>query len=191
MKKRIQILTLTLAFSMMTAQAAWAQVLITPLDVGGSGTGVSSGTQTGAVQTVPGAGQTGTQTGSQISLTGPGYTDGNGAQTGTGTGMTAETDTGGGLTAGTGTGTSLSAGAPGMTAGTGTGAADGTAAGTAAGMQAGTGMTAGTAQTGSTAASIEAPVISAEAGILYDATHDRVLFEKNAVRNCIRPASPS
>ena len=136
MKKRIQILTLTLAFSMMTAQAAWAQVLITPLDVGGSGTGVSSGTQIGAVQTVPGADQTGTQTWSQISLTGPGYTDGNGAQTGTGTGMTA----------GTGTGTSLSAGAPGMTAGNGTGAAAGTAAGTAAGMQAGTGMTAGTAQ---------------------------------------------
>lgn len=179
MKRRIRILALTLAFSMMTVQAAQAQVLISPLDVEQSGTGVSSGTQTVAVQTVPGADQTGTQTGSQVSLTGPGYADGSGMQTGTGAGLTAGTETGTGLsgeasgmTAGIGTGV-------GLTAGTETGS---NLSGETSGMTAGTGTgtTAGTAQTGSTAVSIEAPVISAEAGILYDATHDRVLFEKNA-----------
>lgn len=43
----------------------------------------------------------------------------------------------------------------------------------------GTGQNTGTSQN-TTSAQIEQPVVSAQGAILYDATHDRVLFEKNA-----------
>ena len=100
MKKRIRILTLALAFSLMTSQAAQA-ALISPLSVG----------QTG----------------------GPGVTENqqsSNAQTGMNAGM------GAGIQPGTGTGTQTAA--------------------------------------------VQKPEISAEAGVLYDATHNVFLFEKNA-----------
>ena len=51
--------------------------------------------------------------------------------------------------------------------------------GTGSSQNAGSGLSAGTGQNG-TSGQIEVPVVSAQGAILYDVTHDKVLFEKNA-----------
>ena len=157
MKKRIRILTLALAFSLMTSQAAQA-ALISPLSVGQTGgPEVTENQQSSNVQT---GGQTGNASGfpgnQQVALEGPGYNGGTSSQQGT-SGVT-----NGQSAAGTGTQT-----------GTGTGTQTGMNAGMGAGIQPGTG-------TGTQTAAVQKPEISAEAGVLYDATHNVFLFEKNA-----------
>ena len=157
MKKRIRILTLALAFSLMTSQAAQA-ALISPLSVGQiGGPGVTENQQPSNAQT---GGQTGNASGfpgnQQVALEGPGYNGGTSSQQGTS-----------GVTNGqpaAGTGTQI---------GTGTGTQTGMNAGMGAGIQIGTG-------TGTQTAAVQKPEISAEAGVLYDATHNVFLFEKNA-----------
>ena len=81
MKKRIRILTLALAFSLMTSQAAQA-ALISPLSVGQiGGPGVTENQQSSNAQT---GGQTGNASGfpgnQQIALEGPGYNGGTSSQ---------------------------------------------------------------------------------------------------------------
>lgn len=51
--------------------------------------------------------------------------------------------------------------------------------GTGSSQNAGSGLSAGSGQNG-TSGQIEVPVVSAQGAILYDVTHDKVLFEKNA-----------
>ncbi len=190
MKKRIRILTLALAFSLMTSQAAQA-ALISPLSVGQiGGPGVTENQQSSNAQT---GGQTGNASGfpgnQQIALEGPGYNGGTSSQQGTSGVTNGQPAAGTGTQIGTGTGTQTGMNA-GMGAGiqTGTGTQTGTNIGMGAGVQTGTGaqepgMSAGGGTqigTGTQTAAVQKPEISAEAGVLYDATHNVFLFEKNA-----------
>ena len=194
MKKRIRILTLALAFSLMTSQAAQA-ALISPLSVGQTGgPGDTENQQSSNVQT---GGQTGNASGfpgnQQVALEGPGYNGGTSSQQGT-SGVTngqPAAGTGTQIGIGTGTQTGMNAGmGAGIQPGTGTGTQTGTNIGMGAGVQTGTGvqepgMSAGGGTqigtgTGTQTAAVQKPEISAEAGVLYDATHNVFLFEKNA-----------
>ena len=175
MKKRIRILTLALAFSLMTSQAAQA-ALISPLSVGQiGGPGVTENQQSSDAQT---GGQTGNASGfpgnQQVALEGPGYNGGTSSQQGTSGVTNGQPAAGTGTQTGTGTGTQTGMNAgmgAGIHPGTGTGTQTGTNIGMGAGVQTGTGT-----QT----AAVQKPEISAEAGVLYDATHNVFLFEKNA-----------
>lgn len=175
MKKRIRILTLALAFSLMTSQAAQA-ALISPLSVGQTGgLGVTENQQPSNAQT---GGQTGNASGfpgnQQVALEGPGYNGGTSSQQGTSGVTNGQPAAGTGTQIGTGTGTQTGMNAgmgAGIQPGTGTGTQTGTNIGMGAGVQTGTGT-----QT----AAVQKPEISAEAGVLYDATHNVFLFEKNA-----------
>ena len=194
MKKRIRILTLALAFSLMTSQAAQA-ALISPLSVGQTGgPEVTENQQSSNGQT---GGQTGNASGfpgnQQVALEGPGYNGGTSSQQGT-SGVTngqPAAGTGTQIGIGTGTQTGMNAGmGAGIQPGTGTGTQTGTNIGMGAGVQTGTGvqepgMSAGGGTqigtgTGTQTAAVQKPEISAEAGVLYDATHNVFLFEKNA-----------
>ena len=194
MKKRIRILTLALAFSLMTSQAAQA-ALISPLSVGQiGGPGVTENQQSSDAQT---GGQTGNASGfpgnQQIALEGPGYNGGTSSQQGTSGVTNGQPAAGTGTQTGTGTGTQTGMNAgmgAGIQPGTGTGTQTGTNIGMGAGVQTGTGvqepgMSAGGGTqigtgTGTQTAAVQKPEISAEAGVLYDATHNVFLFEKNA-----------
>ena len=55
----------------------------------------------------------------------------------------------------------------------------GASQGTNDGQNTGTGLSAGSGQNG-TSGQIEIPVVSAQGAVLYDVTHDKILFEKNA-----------
>ena len=194
MKKRIRILTLALAFSLMTSQAAQA-ALISPLSVGQiGGPGVTENQQSSNAQT---GGQTGNASGfpgnQQIALEGPGYNGGRSSQQGTAGVTNGQPAAGTGTQIGTGTGTQTGMNAgmgAGIQPGTGTGTQTGTNIGMGAGVQTGTGvqepgMSAGGGTqigtgTGTQTAAVQKPEISAEAGVLYDATHNVFLFEKNA-----------
>ena len=175
MKKRIRILTLALAFSLMTSQAAQA-ALISPLSVGQTGgPGDTENQQSSNGQT---GGQTGNASGfpgnQQVALEGPGYNGGTSSQQGTSGVTNGQPAAGTGTQIGTGTGTQTGMNAgmgAGIQPGTGTGTQTGTNIGMGAGVQTGTGT-----QT----AAVQKPEISAEAGVLYDATHNVFLFEKNA-----------
>ncbi len=190
MKKRIRILTLALAFSLMTSQAAQA-ALISPLSVGQTGgPEVTENQQSSNGQT---GGQTGNASGfpgnQQVALEGPGYNGGTSSQQGTSGVTNGQPAAGTGTQIGTGTGTQTGMNA-GMGAGiqTGTGTQTGTNIGMGAGVQTGTGaqepgMSVGGGTqigTGTQTAAVQKPEISAEAGVLYDATHNVFLFEKNA-----------
>ena len=194
MKKRIRILTLALAFSLMTSQAAQA-ALISPLSVGQTGEpGVTENQQPSNAQT---GGQTGNASGfpgnQQVALEGPGYNGGTSSQQGTSGVTNGQPAAGTGTQTGTGTGTQTGMNAgmgAGIQPGTGTGTQTGTNIGMGAGVQTGTGvqepgMSAGGGTqigtgTGTQTAAVQKPEISAEAGVLYDATHNVFLFEKNA-----------
>ena len=194
MKKRIRILTLALAFSLMTSQAAQA-ALISPLSVGQTGgPGVTENQQSSNGQT---GGQTGNASGfpgnQQVALEGPGYNGGTSSQQGTSGVTNGQPAAGTGTQTGTGTGTQTGMNAgmgAGIQPGTGTGTQTGTNIGMGAGVQTGTGvqepgMSAGGGTqigtgTGTQTAAVQKPEISAEAGVLYDATHNVFLFEKNA-----------
>ena len=194
MKKRIRILTLALAFSLMTSQAAQA-ALISPLSVGQTGgPEVTENQQSSNGQT---GGQTGNASGfpgnQQVALEGPGYNGGTSSQQGTSGVTNGQPAAGTGTQIGTGTGTQTGMNAgmgAGIQPGTGTGTQTGTNIGMGAGVQTGTGvqepgMSAGGGTqigtgTGTQTAAVQKPEISAEAGVLYDATHNVFLFEKNA-----------
>lgn len=194
MKKRIRILTLALAFSLMTSQAAQA-ALISPLSVGQTGgPGVTENQQPSNAQT---GGQTGNASGfpgnQQVALEGPGYNGGTSSQQGTSGVTNGQPAAGTGTQTGTGIGTQTGMNAgmgAGIQPGTGTGTQTGTNIGMGAGVQTGTGvqepgMSAGGGTqigtgTGTQTAAVQKPEISAEAGVLYDATHNVFLFEKNA-----------
>ncbi len=166
MFKRTQILSLGLAMALCTVQTAQAEILITPLDISNTadqGAQIIPDGQMG-LQKQPGAGNQPSQPGLQNSQSGP-----SGAQTGNGSGILEYSTKTPVKMAETGNGTAGLSGeyaGPGQTEGPGAGDTG------ASGQQ---GMS-GASQTAETAL----PSVSAEAAILFDATHDTVLFEKNA-----------
>lgn len=145
MVRRIRITALALAFSVFTAQAAQAEIRITPLDVPGVSQEEAVSGREGTISGQEGAGPGGqaaqTQPQAVVSMGNystkePVYLQGNNVP-------------------GDNMGSSMIAGE----------------------TENGTARLPGTE---SSEIEIKAPEISAQAGILYDATHDRVLFEKSA-----------
>ncbi len=161
---KARITALALAFSLCAAQAAQAEILITPLDVSNVSTGETAASgQPGDAngpngETAGQSGQPGNPNGPNLDSSGPGENQMTGQiLTSSGNYSTKEpvklADSGN-----TGAAGAQGLGGPGQ---------QGTAA-------------QGTSQNVSQNAAVKAPEISAQAGVLYDATHGRFLFEKDA-----------
>lgn len=163
MVKRAGILSLGLAMALFMAQTSYGEILITPLDT------AKEAAQKAAVQQVEGE---------KASVQ---AAEGQKAEAGSdvGPGFEEESEESGGKTE-TGSGTNAGAGANAGSAGN---AGAGVNAGTGANAGAGTNTGAGAYMT-----EIKTPEIAAEAAVLYDVTHDKVLFEKNAEEK-LYPAS--
>lgn len=205
MFNRKRILSLGLGLSLLMAQTAQADIIISPLDTTHPATEAvqpeTGGQETTGQETAgpEGGGQATAGTGSQVSqgepgqnmgavsgvtLEAPGETQA-GSQTQPG-GLPepggGQIQPGGASEPGSGQGAGLEPGTQAQTAGKLSSAASYSTKEAVAVSQSqapGTGQNNGSSESPSSA-QIEQPVVSAQAAILYDATHDRVLFEKNA-----------
>ena len=185
--KKARLAALTLASMMVLSQAAWADNVIVAPNPGSGGTAVTSAGSTGSVDTSNGSVITSVGPTSEKVLTEKGYlvysgnelmagnTYNNGVGPGGSTGSQVQTQT-----------TVESTATQSQPAGTGQSVAGPAAETTAAPSAASQGTA--TAPTDATASSIAAPSVSGAAAVLYDATTNEILFDKNGSQS-MYPAS--